>query len=332
MTRMINADENYAARMDGEVIPYLRERMKDGFIETVKGQPLYYRFYKADEPKAAAVMLHGFTEGIGKFNEMVWYFLQNGFNVWQLQQREHGRSWRSVEDLRVVNIDDFSQLVRDLHGFVTDVVRKHESSAGLPMVLYAHSMGGGVGACYLEEYPADFGKAVLSSPMLAMNSGNMPVWAAEGYARLMKAIGKGTSWMPGSAPFSGEEDLENSCSDCLPRYRYWLEQQKKDAQQQMSICTMGTALEFLKLTRFAVSPSHVSAVRAEVLVFQAGLDNMVAPEGQETFVRLLGERGQLVRFPEAKHEIYMCKDVILEEYLDKLFRFLDVSKTEADQS
>ena len=332
MIRIINADENYARRMDEEVIPYLKERMGDGYIETVKDQPLYYRSFKADESRAVVVMVHGFTEGIGKFNEMVWYFLQNGFNVWQLQLREHGRSARSVEDLKVVHISDFRQLIRDLHGFVTDVVRKSESSAGLPMMLYAHSMGGGVGACYLEVYPNDFEKAVLSSPMLGMNSGNMPLWAAEGYARVMEVIGRGTSWMPGSVPFSGEEDLENSCSDCLPRYRYWLEQQRKDVHQQMSISTISTALEFLKLTRYAVSRANVRAIRAKVLVFQAGLDNMVAPEGQETFVRLLGEAGELVRFPEAKHEIYLCKDETLKEYLEKVFRFFDVSKTEAAQS
>ena len=60
MIRIINADENYARRMDEEVIPYLKERMGDGYIETVKDQPLYYRSFKAGEPRAVVVMVHGY--------------------------------------------------------------------------------------------------------------------------------------------------------------------------------------------------------------------------------------------------------------------------------
>ena len=39
-------------------------------------------------------------------------------------------------------------------------------------------MGGCIGAFYLEQYPEDFAKAVLNAPMLGVNLGGVPSWAA----------------------------------------------------------------------------------------------------------------------------------------------------------
>ena len=49
---------------------------------------------------------------------------------------------------------------------VRDIVRNE--NPGKKMVLYAHSMGGAIGALVLEQYPELFDCAVLTSPMLKM--------------------------------------------------------------------------------------------------------------------------------------------------------------------
>ena len=320
-TQLIRED-HYQESMESTVLPYLLQRRQSGYFEPVQGQPLYYEHYAADDPRAVVVMLHGFSEGIGKFAETVYYFLQRGFHVWQLQQRGHGLSFRGTDDKMLIWLDDSARLVKDVRYFVKKVVQKDPAGKGLPRYLYAHSMGGGIGALYLECYPWDFKKAVLSSPMLEVNLGKTPAWAAKLYGRAMLLRGRGDADMPGSTPFSDTPDFEGSCTDSLARYQYWFEIQKTHPELQMCVPAVRTGLTFLELTRQALKPAHCARVRTPVLLLQAGKDTMVCPGGQEKFINAIGEYGHLVRFEDAKHEIYRCSDPILERSWQAIDEFL----------
>ena len=314
-------DNEYLNVMKQDVEPYLNNRRETGTFERLQGQPLYYEHFTADYPAASVVLVHGFSEGIDKFRETVWYFLQNGFHVWLLQQREHGKSYRSTKDPYLIYIDDYGKLIEDLHAFVTDVVKPAVRKEGLPLYLFGHSMGGGVSACLLERYPDDFKKAVLSSPMLEMNAGGTPVWAAALYAKLLIFLGRGQNYMPGTAGFSMEPDFENSCTTCRERYDEWFGEQKAHKEWQMCASAVRTALEFLRLTQEAVNPSGCRKVTADVLLLQAGKDTMVGSGGQDAFITQI-PHGKKVQFPKAKHEIYREKAEILETYWREILAFL----------
>ena len=238
-----------------------------------------------------------------------------------LQQREHGKSCRSTNDPYLVHIENYGDLVEDLHGFVTQIVKPAAASRGLPLFLFAHSMGGGVGTCCLERYPDDFQKAVLSSPMLEMNAGGTPIWAAQLYAKVLIFLGKGSNYMPGSAGYSMTPDFENSCTTCRERYDYWFEQEKSHKEFQTCACAVRTAMEFLRLTQEAVNPENCKKVPADVLLLQAGRETIVGTGGQEAFIGEISH-GKLVRFPQAKHEIYREKDEILVPYWREILAFL----------
>lgn len=318
-------EADYIRDMDTVVLPFLQKRKKSGDFERISGQPIHYRFFAADEPCAEIVLVHGFTEGIDKFNEVVYYFLQAGFHVWQIQQRGHGKSYRGNPDPSLVYIKDYRDLLRDLHYFVAEIIQKERTESGrtgLPLYLYGHSMGGGVSALYLEHYPNDFQKAVLSSPMLELSAGGAPLWMAKLYGRVMSALGKGGNYLAGSAPFRPEEDFENSCSNCLVRYRYWFSQTCKRTEYQTCATAVRTALEFLKLVDEAGRPDNCARVQADVLLIQAGKDHMVLPGGQERWISNIGSRGTLLRMENAKHEIYLGKDEDLEVYWKAIMEFL----------
>ena len=82
-----------------------------------------------------------------------------GYSVYMNEHRGHGYSDGKTSDCGMVTINDFNTYVYDLHKFVEEVV--HIKEKGNSLYLYAHSMGGGIAAMYLEKYPADFCKAVL---------------------------------------------------------------------------------------------------------------------------------------------------------------------------
>ena len=320
---IIRADDTYARTMEETAVPFLAQRCREGWSRTHAGDgQLYYRQYTSDGDRGTIVLLHGFSEGIDKFRETVYYFLQSGFHVWLLQQRGHGRSVRSTDDISVVNIADFRELIQDVHTFVSEIVKKSPLTDPEKLYLFGHSMGGGVSACYLEAWPEDFKKAVLSSPMLEITSAPIPLPLAKVFANLMIAAGKGASGMPGAKPFSPEPDFENSCGNSPERYAYWFEQMKAEPKYQMCIPSIAASLQFFRLTQFARQEKMCRKVRAQVLLMQAGKDNMVLPGGQEAFIRQIGGLGRIVRFPEAKHEIFMSTDEILERYWKEILDFL----------
>ena len=133
----------------------------------VSGGALYYELYPRKEASATIVICHGFCESSEKYWEFIHYFYSAGFQVAVWDQRGHGKSFREGTDANVVHVEDFEEYVKDLHVFMEKVVKPF--SAGGRLYLYAHSMGGCVGARYLEQYPADFEKAVLNAPMLALS-------------------------------------------------------------------------------------------------------------------------------------------------------------------
>ena len=104
---------------------------------------------------------------------------------------------------------------------------------------------------------------------------------AVGFARLMIRLGKGSSYMPGSAPFSEKPDFENSCTTCPERYDDYFEASISDPELQMCAPSVQTSLQFLLLTREVMKPENIKKVKAKVLLLQAGLDNMVLPGAQD---------------------------------------------------
>src|ERR671928_229818 len=56
--------------------------------------------------------------------------------------------------------------LRDADRFLTDIVDLDQRPH--PRILFAHSMGGGIGTLYLERHPGRFDKAVLTSPLIGL--------------------------------------------------------------------------------------------------------------------------------------------------------------------
>lgn len=317
-------EENYTECMDRDVLPYLEMRRQSGTFERIAGQPVYFEHFTADSPKGTLVLVHGFSESVPKFYETICYFLKLGWHVWAIQQRGHGRSWRNSDDPALICIDDWKDLLLDLHWFVKKIVFRAPENAGgaLPRVLYGHSMGGGVSACYLAYYPEDFQKAILSSPMLGLDTGGIPSFAAQLYAWFMIRRGRGHDYMPGAAPFRDVPDLAGSCTSCEARYNYWFEIQRRHPEYQMCVPAVRTAQQLLHITKAAQDARNLRRVKADILLFQAGNDTMVKNSAQDQYVRMLGSHARMVRYDQAKHEIYFENNRILENYWREIESFL----------
>ena len=86
--------ENYSVFMNEQVLPYLEARRQNETLKTPDQISLYTSFFTADDCRGTVMLLHGFTENIEKFSEVIYGFLKEGFSVCTLDQRGHGRSYR----------------------------------------------------------------------------------------------------------------------------------------------------------------------------------------------------------------------------------------------
>ena len=240
-------EENYAEEMRAKVEPYVAARKESGSFERVPGQRIYYEHFRAEAPKGVIVISHGFTESVQKFTESIYYMLRSGYEVWGFDHRGHGRSVRLNDNPYVVHVERFRDYVEDLHHLVETLVKPaaHE----LPLYLYCHSMGGCVGAKVIEQYPELFDKAVLSSPMLGLSFGNVPVHAVYIGASLM-GIGERRKNSPTPVnEFDTTPHFETSCDSSECRYLYYLEKQKADRhlQREADVFNAGGLADFERL-------------------------------------------------------------------------------------
>ncbi len=305
--------------MRSTVEPFLEARMESGFFERNPGESIYFEHYRCDDPKGVIVISHGFTESIKKFTESIYYMLQAGFEVWGVDHRGHGRSFRMNDNPYVVHTENFEDYVLDLVYFVQNMVKP--ASGKLPLNLYCHSMGGCIGAWLIEEYQDLFDKAVLSSPMLGLSFGRVPVPVVYAAASLIGIGERRKNAFGSDGKFDPEPDFEDSAGNSKVRYDYYFHKTLNDPNIQ----TCAPSIQWGKQAARACSYvfSQADMIRIPVLLFQAGADTVVKNSSQNLFSEWV-EDCELRVIHNKKHELYMMDSADLIPYWEKIFDFLDV--------
>lgn len=315
-TAILEDSEFYTA-MAEKVEPFLAEVCESGYVE-VKGGKLYYEAYRPDKAKGAVVISHGFCESIEKYKEVIYYFVNAGYQVYLADHRGHGRSLRDTSHPHMVHVKQFTDYVDDLHAFILKVIKP--SCSGLPLYLYAHSMGGCIGALYLETWPDTFQKAVLTSPMLGIIMA-APAPCALALGRIMTALHKDGAYAIGQSTYSPEERFEDSCSASLPRFQYYQEKRAANPLFQTSGASYGWSYQALTACRLATQKGSCGKITAPVLVFQSLSDRLVKASAIRRFVSYTPS-ARLIQIKGSRHEIYNSPADVLSGYYQALFTFL----------
>ena len=311
-------EENYSEEMRTRAEPAVAQRRESGTFERIKGQPVYYEHFRVDDPKAVIVISHGFTESVQKFTESIYYMLQAGYEVWGLDHRGHGKSFRHNDNPFVVHVEHFSDYTEDLRTLTETLVKP--AAGSLPVYLYCHSMGGCVGAWVIEQYPALFDKAVLSSPMLGLSFGRIPVPVVYLGASIM---GIGDRKKGPTSPvhsFETVPNFEGSCDSSECRYLYYHEKRLADPTLQTCAPSIQWGKEAAKACARVCSKRQTARIRIPVLLIQAGNDTVVKNASQDLFASRT-PTCELVRIPDMKHELYMTDSEVLIPYWEKIFSF-----------
>lgn len=318
-------DEDFPEFYETVVTPLMDSVQKTGVITTEKGTELQYYFYPAENPQGTVVVFHGFSEYGKKFLETAYYFRQAGFNVCLFDHRGHGYSTRDIqEDYSKVYISDFDIYVSDARDLLEQVVIPE--SKELPLILFAHSMGGCVGVRFLETYPEYFDVAVLNAPMLEIELGNYPGFIASAIANGAVFFGMEEKYVPGHTAYNPEEEFKPEEEYLYSKTRNYeiYKQRKQDSMYQTNGATYKWLSESMKATKEALKKQNTEKICIPVLLFQADHDVYVRPGGQNKLQEAVPTL-QLVFCPKTLHEMYLGPGDFLTPYYSTVFNFIDNS-------
>ena len=129
-----------------------------GRAVTSDGVELFTRHWPASDPWASILIVHGLGEHSGRYEHVGDHFAAAGIDAHAYDHRGNGAS-----DGRRGDIDRWSRYHDDLEERLAAV---RETSAGRPVIVYAHSMGGLIGAGYLLSDRPRPDVTVLAAPGL----------------------------------------------------------------------------------------------------------------------------------------------------------------------
>ncbi len=310
-------EQDYEKQYYDTVLPYLNARKTDALFDSFDGRPIHYNLFRSDNAHATVTIFHGFTENIVKYHPFIYVLLNEGFNVAMCDQRGHGESFRYVEKTTLTHIEYFDEYVQDMEVFVREIVKKQLPG---PYYLFCHSMGGAIGALFLERNQGVFEKAILSSPMIEPHHGGIPLFLVKGICGFFMLTGRKDQKVFLFKEFEGDEDFETSCATSRARFDYYLNQKRVTESLMNSNPSYQWTYESMCVRKRILKKGAPESITTPLLLINAELDTMVMKEAQEAFIaRVPG--GKFLEVKNAKHEIFRSTDDVAYPYMEKVVAF-----------
>lgn len=310
------SEDDFETEYDNLVIPFF-EQFDNGSFTGTDNIRINYVKYEPDNATGAMVILHGKSESYIKYAELAYDLRELGCAFYLMDHRGMGFSERMIEDdSQRVHVNRFDDYVEDVKIFMDTVVNRIPQQK---VMVLAHSMGGAVTALYLEKYPDGVDGAVLSSPMLQVNTGSYPEPVAFLMASLGTMIGLGREYAPGQGPRSDPVFDNNTVTHSHARWSKWELDLIPNNQQVKS---GGPSFQWVlnSIVYGWIGRLQAPKIGVPMLLFQAGADCIVKPEGQDDFCDR-SDSCTRIGFEGARHEILMETDTIREEALDEIVDF-----------
>ncbi len=334
---IIKPEENYTQFMEECVLPYILSRREECYLSREAGRQIYCAFYTAgecppeqhteadecDKDVSGIILIsHGFGETADKYFEMIYYFLKAGYHVCIPEHCGHGRSYRlTKEDPCLIHTDRWQRYVDDL-SFVAESAKKHwQQLPRLPLFLFAHSMGGGIGAALAAQKPHLFDRVLLTSPMIRPLTGGVPWPVTKLIVSVMCALGREKCYVIGQHAYDGKETFQESCATSFVRWTWYKNKTDSEPLYRTCAASYGWLHEAVRLNRFLMRVAW-KQTEVPVLLIQAEQDTAVSKEQQELFVRKLPASAEIVCIPGTKHEIFRSDDETVRRYMDRVLKFL----------
>ncbi|WP_300007436.1 alpha/beta hydrolase [Pseudonocardia sp.] len=252
----------------------------DGRLTGARGVELFWQgWLPAGDPAGVLLLCHGLGEHSGRYGHVVDALAPDGWAVYGLDHRGHGRSGG-----RRAHLDHYADWLDDFDAFRRLVVARHP---GLPVFLLGHSMGGQIALAYALDHGADLRGLVLSAPALASNAvPKAAVPVLRGLARLAPTL----------RPAGIDATKISKDPAVVAAYQ-------ADPLVHRGNPTLG--LSSALFAQFDVLPERARELRLPLLLQHGTLDVLTDPAGTRRLEATSGSPDQTVHWYEGLwHEIY----------------------------
>jgi alpha-beta hydrolase superfamily lysophospholipase len=130
---------------------------QEGTFKGSGGLDLYYQSWRPDGPaRAVMVIVHGHGEHSGRYAHVVNHLVPQGFAIYALDHRGHGRS---------PGQRGYTNSMAEFRGDVRALVQLAAAAhSECPLFVFGHSLGGLIGLDYILHHPEGLRGAVISAP------------------------------------------------------------------------------------------------------------------------------------------------------------------------
>ncbi|MEK7266943.1 MAG: lysophospholipase [Pseudomonadota bacterium] len=261
------------------------------------GASLHYKYWSVANPKAVALIAHGYAEHLGRYEHVAAALNKAGYAVVALDHWGHGKS----EGARSF-IPSFSVFLDGLDALLAEVKTTYPDQKRF---LIGHSMGGLIAATYLVNRQDEFAGAVLSGPSLV--AAETPSAAAVFIGRILSKLAPKAGILPLDALLISRDP--KVVADYI-------------ADPLVYKGKIGARFAAEMLDAMTEAAASAPKLTLPLLLMHGGADGLASPEGSKILHERATSRDKTLRiFDGFYHEIF--NEPGKEEIIALMTRWLD---------
>ncbi|UFS99634.1 alpha/beta hydrolase [Nocardia huaxiensis] len=254
-------------------------RTETGEFQGAGGRVYWQSWLPDAEPRAVAVIVHGYAEHSGRYAHVAKRLNEAGIAAYALDHIGHGRSAG-----KNANVESLDGAADNVAAMVKLAAEKHP---GLPRFVIGHSMGGLTTAYLATRAPLDVDGIALSGPAVKIEAGNA-------VQRLVAPlIGK---YLPNLPVLKLDSTLVSRDPQVVHAY-------DTDPLVWHGGVPARTGLEMLRAGDFVLS--HLDNLTVPLLVQHGSSDGLASPLGTDIIDQLAASKDKtVIRYDGLYHEIF----------------------------
>ncbi len=265
-----------------------------------------------DHARGTVCILHGRTEFIEKYFEVILDLLQRGFAVATVDWRGQGGSDRPLKDPTKGHVDDFRSYERDLQTFFQAIVLP---DCPPPYYALAHSTGAAVVLQAAPHLRTRIDRMVLTAPLLRLEKLKEHHDALRILISTLDSLGFNKQRIlsaEGRMAYASRFENNIVTSD---RTRFERTRAIIEAAPQLAIGapTIGWLHAAIEATDRLMDPRFAPRMRIPALLIASGADKVVSTTAIEAFSARVNAAGHVI-IPGARHEIMMERDDLRDQF------------------
>lgn len=289
-----------------------------GTFKNVRGQTIRYGHVQTDKTNALGTLVlgPGYGETIEKFYELIGDLTKAGYNIYIMDWMGQGGSQRKDlnDTQKPYDVKNFmDHYCDDLHQFTTQVIDVPEDQK---LGYMGFSMGGHVGARFVERHNYIFDAISFNAAFFDMNSRGVPRAAVGSVAKMYRMRGKGDDYVPMGGPWNSlrHEFNKNTKTSDAGRLRRMLDLYEQKQELQLGDFTVNWVHHVLPSIKDLNKKETLRKIITPAFIAAAGRDQTVSVPAQKRAAKHMTTAAYR-RYPYAKHEIWIERNSIRDVWL-----------------